>query len=79
MDLQAKKLDVMQKIMKVSAFPLLEKINKLLEKEMIVGYTVDGIPLTKKTYDARLQIAERQISAGEYVTQEDLEKEAESW
>ena len=46
---------------------------------MIVGYTVDGKPLTKKSYDARLQIAERQISSGDYMTQKDLEKEAESW
>ncbi len=78
MDLEAKKLDVLQKIMEVSTFPLLEKINKLLEKEMIVGYTVDGKPLTKKSYNARLQIAEKQIRSGEYITQEDLEKEAEN-
>jgi len=79
MDLQATKLDVMQKIMSVSAPSLLDKINKLLEKEMTVGYTVEGKPLTKETYDERLQIAEKQIRSGEYTTQEDLEKEAENW
>lgn len=79
MDLQATKLDVMQKIMGVTKASLLEKINKLLDKEMIVGYTVDGKPLTKAAYDKRLQKAEQQISSSQYLTQEDLEKESENW
>ena len=79
MDLQATKLDVIQKIMSVSTIPLLEKINKLLEKEMTVGYTVEGKPLTKKSYDARLQIAEKQIRSGQVLTQDELENEADNW
>ena len=79
MDLQATKLDVIQKIMNVSATSLLEKVNKLLEKEMIVGYTVEGKPLTKESYNARLHVAEKQISSGQYLTQKKLEKEAENW
>ncbi|WP_229712593.1 hypothetical protein [Marivirga lumbricoides] len=62
--------------MSVSKASLLDKIDKLLEEEMIVGYTVDGEPLTKKAYDMRLQKAEEQLSSGEYVSQEDLEKES---
>ena len=79
MDLQATKLDVMQKIMSVSTASLLEKINNILEKEMTIGYTVEGLPLTKKSYNERLQIAEKQIRSGEFTTQEDLEEEAENW
>ena len=79
MDLQATKLEVIQKIMSVSATSLLEKINNLLEKEMTVGFTVAWKPLTKESYNARLQLAEKQIRSGEYITQEDLEKEAENW
>ena len=79
MDLRATKLDVIQKIMNVSATSLLEKVNKLLEKEMIVGYTVEGKPLTKESYYARLHVAEKQISSGQYLTQEELEKEVENW
>lgn len=79
MDLQATKLDVIQKIMSVSATSLLKKVNKLLEKEMTVGYTVEGKPLTKESYNARLQIAEKQIRSGQYLTQKELEKEAENW
>jgi len=79
MDLEATKLDVIKKVMSVTATSLLEKINNLLEKEMIVGYSVEGKPLTKETYNARLQMAEKKIRSGEYITQDDLEKEAENW
>ncbi len=79
MELQEIKLSVMQKIMSVSKASLLDKIDKLLEEEMIVGYTVDGKPLTKKAYDMRLQKAEQQLSAGEYLSQEDLEKDSGNW
>ncbi len=79
MDLKAVKLEVMQKIMNVSTESLLEKIDKLLEEEMIVGYTAKGAPLTKKDYNLRLEKAEQQIASGDYLSQEDLEKEAENW
>lgn len=79
MGIQKTKLSVIQKIMSVSKASLLDKIDKLLEEEMIVGFTVDGKPLTKKAYDMRLQKAEEQLSSGDYVSQEELEKESENW
>lgn len=79
MDIQTTKLNVMQKIMSVSKASLLEKINDILDDEMIVGYTVEGKPLTKKLYNKHLQESEKQLLSGKYVTQEDLEKESESW
>ena len=79
MDLQAVKLDVLQKIMSISKASLLEKIDKLLEDELIVGYTVEGQPLTKASYNLRLAEAEEQLRSGNYTTQEDLEKESENW
>ena len=79
MDIQAAKLDLVQKLLQVSNGTLIEKIGKMLEKEMIVGYTVNGEPLTKAQYNARLEKAERQIEAGEYLTQEELEKEIKNW
>ncbi|WP_420319178.1 hypothetical protein [Ekhidna sp.] len=69
----------MQKIMNVSTESLIAKVDKLLEEEMIVGYTVKGEPLTKKEYNLRLEKAEQQIASGDFITQEDLEKEVEGW
>ena len=79
MSLEAAKLNVVQKILGITKESLLEKITDLLDREMVVGYTVEGEPLTKELYNKRLETAEKQIRSGEYVTQEDLEKESENW
>jgi hypothetical protein len=79
MDLQTAKIQVMQKIINVSEASLLNKISTILDEEMIVGYTTDGIPLTRKQYNERLSLAEEQLKSGEYIAQEDLEKEIENW
>jgi len=79
MDLQAAKLNLMQKIINVSNESLISKVDKLLEEEMIIGYSVKGEPLTKNEYNLRLEKAEKQIAEGNFITQEDLEKEVQSW
>jgi len=79
MNLQDTKINVMQKIMNVSTASLLDKINNILDEEMIVGYGIDGQSLTKEQYNKRLMLAEKQIKSGDYLTQDDLEKEIENW
>lgn len=79
MDLQAAKLNVIQKIVGVTKSSLLEKISDLLDKEMVVGYTVEGEPLTKDSYNKRLEKAEAQIKSGDFTIQEDLEEESKNW
>lgn len=72
-------MNVMQKIMNVSQASLLEKISRIIDEEMTVGYTSDGSPLTKKQYDERLLLAEKQIESGDCISQEDLEEEVSNW
>jgi len=79
MSIQAAKLDVVQKLLSVQKESLLNKINKILDKEMIVAYTIEGKPLTKNDYNKRLHKAEQQIKSGDYLTQQELEKESENW
>ncbi len=79
MDIETTKLTVMQKIMEVNTPSLLDRINQLMDEEMIVGYTTQGEPLTIKAYNSRLENGERQFASGEFISQEDLEKEAENW
>jgi mevalonate pyrophosphate decarboxylase len=45
----------------------------------IVTYTIDGKPLTRVAYKEELQEAKAEIKRGEYITQEDLEKESNNW
>ena len=79
MDIQATKLDIMQKLMAVKKEELLVKISNLLDKELVVAYTTDGKPLTVEAYNKRLEKAESQLESGEFLTQEELENESESW
>ena len=79
MNIQAAKLDIVQRILTVKTESIIEKISKILDKEMIVGYTVEGKPLTKEAYNKRLQKAEEQIKSGDCFTQEQIEKESENW
>ena len=77
MNIQATKLDMVQKLLSVKNE--LEKINQILDKEVIVAYTIDGKPLTKEQYNKNLVAAEKQIKAGNFITHENLEKESAKW
>ena len=46
---------------------------------MTVGYTVTGEPLNNLQYNDRLEKAEKQIKAGEFLTQDEHEKEIKNW
>jgi FixJ family two-component response regulator len=45
----------------------------------IVAYGLEGKPVTRKEYRQELLAAEEEISKGDYLSQEDLEKEIDSW
>lgn len=77
MSLKAAKLTIVQKILLMEEESILNRIEEIMGKEMTVGYTVEGKPLTKKEYNQRLAVAEKQLRYGETTSQEDLE--SESW
>ena len=79
MSLQAAKLSLVQKILSLKQESVIKKIDEILENEMIVGYTVEGNPLTKAEYNLRIATAEQQLRNGEIISQEDLERESEDW
>jgi len=79
MNIEAAKLDIVQKILSVKTESIIEKINKILEKEMIVGYTVEGKPLTKKAYNKMLEKGEQDILNGRVTSSAELKKEIKNW
>ena len=79
MNIQSIKLDLVQKLLTVKDELILKKITQILDKEIIVAYTVDGKPLTKEQYNKSLVAAEKQIKAGNFVSQEELEKKSSKW
>jgi len=62
-----------------------EKLNYVLEaistyeKNVIVGSTVDGKPLTKLELTRSLEKASQQIEEGKFFTTEELKKEMVLW
>ncbi len=61
---------------------LISEVNELIisyEKNEIVGYSPDGIPIRKEQMLADLKIAEKQIEDRNYITAEELKKEIKKW
>jgi len=79
MDIQTKKLSLIQKIMQVETIVLLDKMDQLIDEELIVAYSTANEPLTQHAYNARLLAAEAAISKGEFLTQEEIKSEVKSW
>ena len=79
MDIQSAKIDLVKKILSVKTESIIEKLNQILEKEMIVGYTVEGKPLTKKAYNKMLEKGEQDVLNGRVTSSEELKKEMKNW
>ncbi|WP_396184936.1 hypothetical protein [Flavobacterium sp.] len=61
---------------------LLKVVKAVIEsyqENEIVSYTVNGNPLTRNQYKIELTKAIEEINSGKFISQEDLEKESESW
>lgn len=61
---------------------LLKVVKAVMEsywENEIVAYTIDGNSLSKTAYKNELNNALDEIKRGEFITQENLEKEVESW
>ena len=54
-----------------------ERLQNELKK--VVGFEVNGTPITTAKLLVDIATAEQQISDGNLTTQEDLEKESENW
>ena len=46
---------------------------------MVIGYNVDGTSITPKKLAQRVTSASKRVKSGNFITQEDVEKEVENW
>lgn len=82
MDIQAEKLLLIEELARVQDVQIIKQIKQLLlqqKKNPTTGYDISGNPITRKQLIARIEKADNRIDNGEYITQEDLEKESENW
>lgn len=54
-------------------------LDKENENAVIVGYEPDGNPITQENLVEEAREASAQVKAGNYTSQEDLEKEVKNW
>lgn len=81
MDIQAEKLHLIEELTRIQDIRIIEQIKELLKKKNnpVVGYEISGDPITRRQLIKRIEEAEKRIDNGEYIPQEDLEKESENW
>lgn len=60
---------------------LLKIINAIISEDenTIVAYTTDGKPLTLSQYRAEIELGIEDVKLGRTITDENLEKEIQSW
>ncbi|WP_372946900.1 hypothetical protein [Mariniphaga sp.] len=54
-------------------------MSKEYKKSDVVGYEVDGSPITKESLAERAKAASQRVKSGDFITQEEVEKEIENW
>ncbi|MEQ8363576.1 MAG: hypothetical protein RH948_11955 [Cyclobacteriaceae bacterium] len=81
MDIQAEKLLLIEQLLLVRDAQVIEQVRELLKRENnpIVGYEVDGRPITQQDFIKTIEQSEKEYDQGNYQTIEDLEKESETW
>jgi hypothetical protein len=61
---------------------LLKVVKAVIEsyqEEEIVAFSVEGKPITRSEYKSQLAETKLEIEKGDYISQDDLEKESENW
>lgn len=83
MDIKKQKQRIINQVEDIEDAYMLRQIEQLLDtnllQEPVVAYNTKGDPMTKKDLVTSVLAAKERVKNGKYTTQEDLEKEAESW
>lgn len=58
---------------------MVHAMSKEYKNSDVVGYNVDGSPITKESLVKRAKAASHRVKSGDYITQEEVEKEVENW
>ncbi len=54
-------------------------MSKEYKKPVFVGYNIDGSPITEQDLRNRVKSASKRVKSGDFLTQEEVEKEIENW
>ncbi len=54
-------------------------LSKEYKKPDIVGYDTNGKPITEKELKERVKSASKRVKTGDFISEEEIEKEIENW
>ena len=58
---------------------MVHAMSREYKKSEIIGFNVDGSPITQKDLKSRVKAASKRVKSGIFITQEEVEKEIENW
>lgn len=58
---------------------MVHAMSKEYEKSENIGYTVNGDPITKEDLKTRVKAASERVKSGDYISQEEVDKEVRNW
>lgn len=58
---------------------MVHAMSKEYNEPGIVGYNVDGSEITRESFVKRAKAASQRVKSGDFLTQEQVEKEVENW
>ena len=68
MNTQTKKINLTQRILNINNDKILDKISKLIDNENIIGYDIDGNPISEKNYVSDINNALQLFEEGKLET-----------
>ena len=68
MNTQTKKINLTQRILNINNDKILDKISKLIDNENIIGYDIDGNPISEKDYVSDINNALQLFEEGKLET-----------
>ena len=81
MDIQSEKLHLIEELARTEYSDIVEQVKQLLKQKdnPVVGFEIGGLPITRKQLVQRIEEAESRMDNNDFVSQQYLEKESESW
>ena len=79
MNIQAKKINIIEWLLQVQDQSIIEKIEMLQKKARLKTYEDKLKPMSQAEFHVRIQSAEEDIKQGRLISHEDLEKESDNW
>jgi hypothetical protein len=79
MGLEARKLDLFQRLLNIKRENVLKKLEDILDDELVVAHSTSGKPLTKSEYINSVKESEKDIEGGNYFTHDQVLEQISKW